>query len=108
MEPAVQALVAAWLTGDHCLFEAATEQPEHAWGAVLALLERDLSPEDSALLAAGPLEILLGSNGAAFIERVEERGASDSRFNHLLGGVWQGGMTEQVWQRVQAVRNNVW
>ena len=108
MEPAVQTLVAAWFAGDHCLFEACTEQPEHAWGAVLAILHHDLSPDDLSLLAAGPLEIILGTDGAAFIDRVEARGASDPRFNHLLGGVWQGGMTEEVWLRVQAVRNEVW
>ena len=108
MEPAVEELVAAWFAGDHCLFEACTEQPERAWGAVLALLQHGLSPDDLALLAAGPLETLLGSHGAAFIGRVEDRGASDPRFNHLLGGVWQGGMSDAVWQRVRAARKEVW
>jgi hypothetical protein len=61
-----------------------------------------------ALLAAGPLEDLLAHHGELWIDRVEAQAQADPKFNYLLGGVWQNQMTEDVWQRVQAVRRDVW
>ena len=61
-----------------------------------------------AVLAAGPLEDLLAKRGEDFIDRVEELARKDPKFNDLLGGVWRNTMTDEVWQRVQAIRNHVW
>lgn len=104
----VDELVKAWIAGEHTMFDACLYNPENAWAATLLILERDLSPEDKAVLAAGPLETLLARHGPAFIDRVEERAGTDERFNHLHGGVWQSQMTQDVWDRVQKVRKTVW
>jgi hypothetical protein len=81
---------------------------ERLWEFVLAAYNRDLSDKVIAMLAAGPLEDLLAKCGVDYIDRVEELARKDPRFNYLLGGVWRNSMTDDVWQRVQAIRNNVW
>ena len=81
---------------------------ERLWEFVLAAYKRDLSDKVIAMLAAGPLEDLLAKCGVDYIDRVEELARKDPRFNYLLGGVWRNSMTDDVWQRVQAIRNNVW
>jgi hypothetical protein len=107
-EAAIEAAVEAWLAGEHTMFDTCTEQPEVAWSATLSLLERDLTGEQLELLAAGPLETLLAYHGAAFIERVEREAQSNPRFNRLLGGVWRHEMPEELWERVQRARKEVW
>lgn len=82
--------------------------PEIAWKAIQQLSALELSDEQKALLAAGPLESLLFHHGQSFIDRVEEAARSSERFNHLLGGVWQGGMRKDIWRRVEAARRCVW
>jgi len=47
-------------------------------------------------------------HGPQFIERVEHEAERHSRFNHLLGGVWQNEMSPEIWQRVQTVRKEIW
>lgn len=59
-------------------------------------------------LAAGPLEDLLSDHGAELIEKVETEARRNPSFNLLLGGVWEGGMTKEIWGRVQAARLKVW
>lgn len=60
------------------------------------------------VLAAGPLENLLSDHGPTVIERIESLAKADASFNLLLGGVWQQGMADDVWKRVQACRKEVW
>ncbi|MDX6694467.1 MAG: hypothetical protein QOF02_2070 [Blastocatellia bacterium] len=83
-------------------------EPELLWRFVLAAYQRGLPDTTTAVLAAGPLEDLLSRHGPDYIERVEELARRDARFNHLLGGVWQLEMTDEVWERVKAVRREVW
>ncbi len=79
------------------LVELVCHNPERAWQIILVLSEQTLDPDFTALLAAGPMEDLLSDHGPAFIDRVEERAATDPKFNHMLGGVWRLEMTEDVW-----------
>ena len=81
---------------------------DRLWEFVLAAYKRDLSGTVFAMLAAGPVEDLLAKCGVDYIDRVEDLARKDPRFNDLLGGVWRNSMTDDVWQRVQAIRNNVW
>ena len=90
------------------LDDAAREEPDAAFGAILRAVEFELTPEQLSVLAAGPLEVLLSEHGAAFIERVEAEAAQNARFNYLLGGVWRLGMSEDVWARVQKARHTTW
>lgn len=83
-------------------------EAELLWRFILATYKRDISDRVVAVLAAGPLEDLLAKHGPLFIERVEQLAQADERFNMLLGGVWRNTMTDEVWQRVQAARKEVW
>jgi hypothetical protein len=77
--------------------------PDEAWEFILTVLKND--PERSAveLLSAGPLEDLLTKHGAYIIERVENEARANPAFAWLLGGIWQHGMPDEIWRRVQAV-----
>jgi|ERR1041384_7664703 hypothetical protein len=109
-------LAAEWLAkstqpvGDrHCrLDDAASDDPESAWSAILKVIEHPLTDEQTAYLAAGPPEILLSKHGAAFIDRVEHEARVNPKFSFLLGGVWKHGMSDDVWNRVQRARSAVW
>jgi len=68
----------------HLLMSAATRDMD-AWG----------------LLAAGPLEDLLGACGDEVIDRMEQLAKQDSEFRKLLSGVWQHGMDDELYARVQ-------
>jgi hypothetical protein len=87
---------------------ALERQGDHLWRFILAVYKRDLSNKVKAVLAAGPLEDLLAKQGSEFIDRVEELARKDPKFNNLLGGVWQNMMSNEIWQRVQAARHQVW
>jgi hypothetical protein len=110
----IAALAEAWVSsskakdGELILFDECHEEPEIAWQTIIAISERPLSPEQDALLAAGPLEDLLSFHGASFIERVELEAGRNPKFNHLLGGVWKCCMTDDIWNRVQKARREVW
>src|SRR5262245_6605108 len=51
-------------------------------------------------LGAGPLEDLLSGYGEKFIERIERQAAADTKFRLSLAGVWQSGMSDELWRRV--------
>jgi hypothetical protein len=97
-----------WFEGGELMLDAVEEAPETVWPAVLKILEHELTDEQIALLAAGPMEDLLAHHGAQFIERVEAEAQRNPRLNHLLGGVWKSSMTEDIWERVQRARKEVW
>jgi hypothetical protein len=106
----ISTLVAAWFAGDSegAMYDASTEEPETAWQVILEILKRELTDDQRALLAAGLMEDLLVWHGAAFIERVEEEAKANTRFNHLLGGVWRRGMPVEIWERIEKARKEVW
>lgn len=80
------------------------ENPEAVWLAVLRILQRKLTEDQLALLAAGPMEDLLALYGDKFIERIEAEAKRSPTFAHLLGGVWRQGMPAEIWRRVEAAR----
>jgi hypothetical protein len=90
------------------LDEAPYHDPELTWRGVLGVLQHELTAEQFALLAAGPLETLLSRYGCDYIERVEREAAQNPKFNYLLGGVWRCTAPQEVWERVQAVRKETW
>ena len=81
---------------------------ELLWRFILAAYKRNLPDKVIAVLAAGPVEDLLAKEGPDFIDRVETLARQDPKFNYLLGGVWRNTMTDDVWQRVENIRNHVW
>ena len=96
---------------DSVLGNLARDDPEACWHTILAILERiEADPSNKAfqVLAAGPLEDLLAEHGPAVIASVELQARRDPKLNLLLGGVWQNAISNDVWSRVQAIRNAVW
>jgi hypothetical protein len=104
----VEDVVAAWFDGEQTMFDALYDSPEVAWSAILQILGRELNDEQIASLAAGPVEELLVKHGAEFIDRVVSEAERNPRFNHLLGGVWQSEMSQELWLRVQSIRKKAW
>lgn len=85
------------------LYELTYEEPEKLWLLILAIHHRDRSITIQQVLSAGPVEDLLAKHGDTFIERVEAEARRDSQFAKLLGGVWKNGISDAVWNRLQAV-----
>lgn len=86
------------------MFDLVRDHPELAFEAIRATLDRCSTPEQVAMLAAGPIEDLLTEHGPDWIDRIEaEAGASD-RFRYALTGVWKNEIKALIWARVEAVR----
>jgi hypothetical protein len=85
----VDDLVAAWFAGDCVLWDACWDEPETAWLTALEIMKRDLTPNQTAYLAAGVIEQLLAWHGARFIDRVEMEAKDHLQFRYLLRHVWQ-------------------
>ncbi|MBC5786384.1 hypothetical protein H8N03_25830 [Ramlibacter sp. USB13] len=81
----------------------AREEPERAWQFILVALNTPICEPHLGVLAAGALEDLLCLHGPEFIERVEAEAVANPKFAHVLGGVWQSQMSEEIWERVQRV-----
>jgi len=59
---------------DYSLYAVCSDDPETAWVFILKVLQENLTEEQKALLAAGPVEDLLALHGAKFIDHVEVAG----------------------------------
>jgi hypothetical protein len=81
--------------------------PELAWDLIVEMIERAPSDDSLSFIAASPLEDLLSKDGALFIDRVEERALQNTKFRQALGMLNRLGMTDNVWQRVQAAARSV-
>lgn len=99
---------------DHPLFWASERfmladgpSPDDCWRAILAVLARRPSEQVLGMLAAGPLEDLIEYSGQDFIGRIEHEARVSPKFRWLLGGVWRSGEPE-VWERVEAAREEAW
>ena len=80
---------------------------EVIWLIILAVLRIHPSDHVLSVLAAGPLEDLVGVSGETFIDRIEIEARRNPNFKHLLGGVWKGGASPEVWSRVEKARGQV-
>jgi hypothetical protein len=97
-----------WWAVDEFMDEHTEAEAEDCWNAILRILELDPPDEVMGMLAAGPLEDLIGYHGQRFIDRIEEQSRRSSKFRYLLGGVWKGGSIPEIWVRVEACRGEVW
>ncbi|GKY87820.1 DUF6869 domain-containing protein [Sinisalibacter aestuarii] len=89
----------------YALFDDLTRaHPALALAALRATLAACASPEDVAMVAAGPLEDLIAENGAAVIGEIEALAASAPRFAYALTGVWQRETPPLLWARIEAAR----
>ena len=86
-------------------YDAVYDNPKIAIDLVLEILK--LNPENKILevLAAGPLEQVLANHGTKIIDDIESIAKTNKEFNNLLGGVWKNSMSNEVWKRVQDIRD---
>ena len=94
-----------WAVSEVCDWRL--EGDDRLWPFILEAYKRDLPDKMIAVLAAGPLEDLLDKRGEDFIDRIEELARRDPKFTDMLGCVWRNTITDEVWQRVQAVLTHV-
>lgn len=103
----------AWI-----MYDLVNDDPALAWGAIKAVVNRYTENELYLAngseaqrvvgnIAAGPLEDLLVKHGVRFIEIVETEARRDRRMSWMLSGVWQSGMPEHIWTRVQRAAGGV-
>jgi hypothetical protein len=106
--PTVDELESEWLSGEDCtMLDGLVEpfaNPEAVWQAVLRIMQHQLTEDQIALLAAGPVEDLLALHGAKFIECIEAEAQRSPAFAHVLGGVWRRDIPLEIWRRVEAAR----
>ncbi len=80
--------------------------PELDWQVIQWIAENSANRWSCAMLAAGPLEDLIGDHGATFISRLERHARTSPRWRFILSGVWpQGQRDSDVWRRVEAARD---
>jgi hypothetical protein len=98
--------------GDSVLdWELPREQPELCLAAILEVLGRiDTSASNRLLgvLAAGPLEDLLGHNGDAVVDQVDLLARRDPAFRLLLNGVWDSDIKPSILARLAKYRGDPW
>jgi hypothetical protein len=80
--------------------EICRENPQNALKVIANILGSTENEYALAMLAAGPLEILLANHGKEVIADVERLAKTEPRFRTLLKGVWQNLMDDQTWGRV--------
>lgn len=105
-EPAPADHPDAW-TAD--LFLVLTQaHPALGLAATEAAIAACKTPDDAAMVAAGPLEDLITQHGAALIDEIEARVAGAPRFAYVLTGVWpQDNAGTLLWARIEAARRDV-
>lgn len=81
-----------------------TSTAEHQWRFLSAAMNHAESDDEFGHIAAGPLEHLLSKHGEDYIALIEERAASDPKFARMVTGAWKHMMTDDIWQRVQAIQ----
>lgn len=89
------------------MIDLAGQVPDLCLDAILAALPLCRTPDEVALIAAGPLEDLLNTRAEAVIDRIEAEAAGRPRLRLALSGVWpEGSAGTPVWQRVIAARGD--
>lgn len=85
--------------------ELISRDPQAAWNVILSILKTDESRTIIQSLSAGPLEDLLVRHGEQVIDAVETEAKKNEKFAKLLGGVWKNKIKDEIWNRIQAVRD---
>lgn len=93
--------------GLSCVQMSFTARPEHQWKFILLVIRDAQSDDELGHIAAGPLEHVIGWHGEAYITAVEEQAARDPKFARAVTGVWRNNMTDEIWERVQAIQRSV-
>lgn len=77
---------------------------ETLWRFIERIVEQRPSEWALGMLAAGPLEDLIGECGEAFIDRIEAAAERDHVFRRTLHGVCNVGANASIWARIERAR----
>lgn len=77
---------------------------EAMWQFILKVVAKRPSEWTLCMLAAGPIEDLIGECGDAFIDRIEVEARRDPVFRRALHGVWKTTSRQDVWNRIVEAR----
>ncbi len=83
------------------------DAPQECWRLVQLAAKMDLTAQQAAYFAAGPLEDLLGHHGEAFIDRLEVAARRQPNIRNFVACVWRGQMSDAIWDRVLALRETL-
>ena len=83
------------------VLDLAETSPLECWDVVMKIFMKEPDDELLAIMAACPVEDLLGAHGEQIIGLVEEAAQKYPRFREMLSGVWQVSISDQIWQRLQ-------
>lgn len=104
-------LLSLYLERDNDAFEAVSAMsaydPDQCWRFLKIALSKGLTNQQLAYLSAGPFEDLLKRHGGDFIARVEAAALDDAKMRVLLATVWRAGMSDELWDRVLALRTRL-
>jgi hypothetical protein len=87
------------------MLEIVGQEPDRALRIILAILAKDDNAKVVQNLAAGPLEDLLSGYGEEMIGKIENEARENPKFAHLLGGVWRNSIGENIWRKVELLRD---
>lgn len=77
---------------------------ETLWRFIGKVVAKRPSEWALGMLAADPLEDLIGERGEAFIDRIEAAAEHDPVFRRTLHGVWRACASADIWARIERVR----
>ena len=114
-DPDMAALAAAWMaelrsgSADQPVSMQVTvmnffAEPADQWVFLQAAVDLAESDDELREIAVGPFEHLLGFHGEHFIDLVEIVAAGDPKFARMITNSWRHAMSDDVWKRVQAIK----
>jgi len=80
-----------------CILE---KNPKLGISIILKILEKDKRGELYPILAADLLEDLLSLHGNFIIDDIQKLAEKNLKFKKLLGGVWQGEMSKDLYAKI--------
>lgn len=85
------------------------DDPESGAECFIKILKSDASDLIIENLAAGPIEDFLSFHGTEGVRILEAKLPESPELANALGGVWQGGISEDVWNEFEKIRSNrIW
>jgi len=79
--------------------------PKELWQFIKRIVAMAESEAEFEIIAAMPIEYLLGRFGPEYIDRVEAEVQTNSRLARAIKDCNQYQMTDEVWERVKALQN---
>lgn len=94
LAPLEERIVEAWLAHEttnwacYALDDLVNDEPERSWATILAIVRGSETSAERNYCGAYPLEDLIRTHPAQFIERAEALAGRDEKFREALAGTW--------------------